>query len=103
MDVKIAGVIAACYSIPASLFRIVGGWLSDRYGARIIMYWTFGVLNDVVGIWTSCFMLLFVIVALSLAWMHFAIRRMERRQYPELVSDTALPEIINATAGQRGR
>src|SRR5690606_4053613 len=35
--------IAAFYSIPASLFRIVGGWLSDRYGARVVMYWTFGV------------------------------------------------------------
>ncbi len=43
MDVKTAGVIGAMYSIPASLFRIVGGWLSDRTGARTVMYWTFGV------------------------------------------------------------
>jgi NNP family nitrate/nitrite transporter-like MFS transporter len=43
LDVKTAGLIAACYSIPASLFRIVGGWLSDRIGARRVMYWTFGV------------------------------------------------------------
>jgi NNP family nitrate/nitrite transporter-like MFS transporter len=34
----------------------------------------FGALLDLTGIWTSCFMLLFVIVAVSLAWMHFAIR-----------------------------
>jgi NNP family nitrate/nitrite transporter-like MFS transporter len=39
----------------------------------------FGFLNDVTGLWTSCFMALFVIVAASLAWMHIAIRRMERQ------------------------
>ncbi|KZC42602.1 UNVERIFIED_ORG: MFS transporter, partial [Rhodanobacter sp. FW104-R5] len=43
LDVKTAGILAACYSIPASLFRIVGGVLSDRIGARRVMYWTFGV------------------------------------------------------------
>jgi len=43
LDIKSAGMIAAAYSIPASLFRAYGGHLSDRYGARNIMYWTFGV------------------------------------------------------------
>ncbi|MFZ4701533.1 MAG: MFS transporter [Candidatus Methylumidiphilus sp.] len=37
-DVKTAGMVAALYSIPASLFRAYGGWLSDRHGARRIMY-----------------------------------------------------------------
>ncbi len=41
LDIKTAGIIAALYTIPASLFRILGGWLSDRYGARRVMYWTF--------------------------------------------------------------
>lgn len=43
LDIKAAGMIAALYTIPpASLFRILGGgWLSDRYGARRVMYWTF--------------------------------------------------------------
>jgi NNP family nitrate/nitrite transporter-like MFS transporter len=44
LDIESAGVIAAAYSIPASLFRAYGGHLSDRYGARAIMYWTFGVI-----------------------------------------------------------
>jgi len=39
---------------------------------------TFGVMNDVVGVWTSCFMLLFLITAIALAWMHGAIVIMER-------------------------
>ena len=41
LDIKHAGMIAASYSIPASLFRILGGWLSDKIGARRVMYMTF--------------------------------------------------------------
>ena len=40
-DIKSAGMIAAAFSIPASIFRAYGGVLSDKYGARRIMYWTF--------------------------------------------------------------
>ncbi|HQX90897.1 MAG TPA: nitrate/nitrite transporter [Thermomonas sp.] len=190
MDVAHAGMLAACYSIPASLFRVVGGWMSDKLGARKVMYWTFGVsviccfllaypdtqyvvkgikgdvtfhlaigvvpftllvfvlgffmslgkaavykhipvyypqyvgsvggvvgmigglggfllpiafgaLNDLTGIWTSCFMLLFVVVGSALAWMHFAIRRMERRHFPQIDRETDLPEIIDAKAANR--
>src|SRR5690606_12684096 len=43
LDIKTAGMIAAAYSIPGSLFRIFGGWLSDRIGARKVMYITFAV------------------------------------------------------------
>jgi nitrate/nitrite transporter NarK len=44
VDIKVAGMLAAAFSIPASLFRAYGGILSDSYGARrIVMYWTFGV------------------------------------------------------------
>jgi NNP family nitrate/nitrite transporter-like MFS transporter len=192
LDIKTAGLIAACYSIPASLFRIVGGFLSDRYGARRIMYWTFGMavactfllsyptttyivsgvegpirftlamgvvpftvlvfvlgffmslgkaavykhipayyphhvgavggvvgmigglggfvlpiafgaLNDWLGVWTSCFMLLFVLVSIALTWMHFAIRRMERKHFPQIRGETDLPELITAAQDGAGR
>ncbi len=162
VDIKTAGMIGAAYSIPGSLFRALGGWLSDRIGARLLMYatfvmsalitfilsypptdyivhgvhgdlhftlatsqssfialifvlgffmslgkaavykhiavyypenvgavggvvgmigglggfflpLTFGMLNDVIGIWSSCFMLMFVVSMISLIWMHFAI------------------------------
>ena len=43
LDVKTAGMLAAFYSVPASLFRIYGGKLSDRYGARSVLYVTFGI------------------------------------------------------------
>ncbi len=182
-DVKTAGMIAAAYSVPASLFRIYGGHLSDRVGARTVMYWTFlvsivatfllsypptsyvidgidgpisfrlatgpigfivlifvlgffmslgkaavfkhipvyypkdvgsvgglvgmigglggfilpiafGALNDLTGIWQSCFMLLFVISSGALIWMHMAVRQMEREHAGEsLKSLPQLPEM----------
>src|SRR3546814_6934075 len=54
----------------------------------------FGVMNDLVGIWSSCFMLLFVIALANLLWMHFAILRMDRSRHPEIKADTDLPEIM---------
>jgi NNP family nitrate/nitrite transporter-like MFS transporter len=179
-----AGMLAAAYSIPGSLFRIFGGWLSDRIGARRVMYITFGVsvvctfllsypattyivdgiegpitfrlslglipfvillfclgfamslgkaavykhipvyypdtigsvgglvgmigglggfvlpiafgaLNDLTHVWTSCFMLLFLLVAGALGWMHLAIGRMERARTPSLRELPELPEMAD--------
>ncbi len=178
MDIKQAGMLAASFSVAGSLFRAVGGYMSDKYGARVVMYWTFsvcvvccfilsypatdyvvhgiksdiafsfqlgfipftlvlfvlgffmsmgkaaiykhipvyypdnvgsvagivgligglggfvlpicfGLMNDHLNVWTSCFMLLFVIVAIALVWMHITILIMERhmqksRYLPEL-------------------
>jgi NNP family nitrate/nitrite transporter-like MFS transporter len=189
LDIKTAGMIAAFYSIPASLFRVLGGWLSDRYGARRVMYWTFivcvictfflsypptqyvvqgidrditfsmkvtlpvfmglifalgffmslgkaavfkhipvyypdhvgsvgglvgmigglggfvlpisfGMLNDITHVWTSCFMLLFALVAIALTWMHFAIIFMERKQHPVLGKPAYLPELGDPRIGK---
>ncbi len=183
VDITTAGMLGAAYSVPASIFRAYGGHLSDKYGARRVMYWTFivsvlitfllsypptqytvkgitgpisfhletgvvtftvlvfvlgffmslgkaavykhipvyypnnvgavgglvgmigglggfilpiafGVLNDLTGIWTSCFMLLFLFVAVALLWMHFAIQRMEREAIaPKLRKLPELPEM----------
>ncbi len=168
IDVKLAGMLAATFSLSASVFRAYGGVLSDKYGARKIMYATFGVsliclfmlsypatdyvihgiegdikfstsmnlvpfvitvfvlgffmslgkaavykhipvyypghvgsvgglvglvgglggfilpivfgaVSDLTGIWTSCFMVLFALVGVALAWMHIAIRQMEQK------------------------
>jgi MFS transporter, NNP family, nitrate/nitrite transporter len=38
----------------------------------------FGALNDLTGLWTSCFTLLFLIAAANLMWMHAAILRIDR-------------------------
>jgi NNP family nitrate/nitrite transporter-like MFS transporter len=50
----------------------------------------FGALNDLTGVWTSCFMLLFALVAVSTIWMHVAIRRMEARKYPDITREKDL-------------
>jgi NNP family nitrate/nitrite transporter-like MFS transporter len=182
LDIATAGMIGAMYSIPASVFRAYGGHLSDKYGARTIMYWTFivsvvctfilsypptqyvvegirgpvtfstrmglvgfivtafvlgffmslgkaavykhipvyypdrvgpvggvvglvgglggfvlpiafGALNDLTGVWQSCFWLLFLIVSVSLIWMHFAVRQMEQSALAAGVPAGALPEL----------
>lgn len=36
-----AGVFAGMYSLPGSIFRALGGWMSDVWGARMVMYITF--------------------------------------------------------------
>jgi NNP family nitrate/nitrite transporter-like MFS transporter len=41
--VATAGMIGATYSIPATVFRAFGGILSDRIGARTVMYATFTI------------------------------------------------------------
>src|SRR3546814_20462387 len=54
----------------------------------------FGVMNDLVGLWSSCFLLLFVIAIANMLWMHFAILRMDRSRPPEIKAATDLPEIM---------
>lgn len=58
------------------------------------------MLNDLIGVRSSCFMLLFLLVTTMLIWMHFAIRRMERSRHPEVTRDTDLPEIMAAAQGR---
>ncbi|HEY7608617.1 MAG TPA: MFS transporter, partial [Alphaproteobacteria bacterium] len=53
----------------------------------------FGAMNDLTGVWTSCFMLLFLLVATALTWMHFAILRMEKMRIPALAGPRDLPEL----------
>ncbi len=42
MTVAAAGALAACNSLPSGVIRAVGGWMSDRWGARLVMHWVFG-------------------------------------------------------------
>lgn len=34
-----AGVLAAVFSFPSGVIRAAGGWMSDRWGARRVMFW----------------------------------------------------------------
>lgn len=42
VSVATAGMMAAIFTLPSGLIRAFGGWLSDRFGARTIMYWVLG-------------------------------------------------------------
>ncbi|WP_440303154.1 MFS transporter [Intrasporangium sp.] len=45
-----AALLTATFIFPASLLRPVGGWFSDRFGARRAMYWTFTAMVITSGI-----------------------------------------------------
>lgn len=38
-----AGLLTSAFSLPAGLFRAIGGWLADKFGPRKVMYRVFGV------------------------------------------------------------
>ncbi len=37
-----AGIFASCFSLPSGIIRALGGWMSDKFGARKVMYWVLG-------------------------------------------------------------
>ncbi|MBY3330809.1 NarK/NasA family nitrate transporter [Rhizobium laguerreae] len=170
-NLETAGMIAAAYSIPGSIFRAFGGVLSDKKGARSVMYTmfaisavatlilslpaadasgtgpafgitpvifivvifvlgffmslgkaavykhipayypenvgavggvvgmmgglggfilpiAFGLLKDMTGLWSSCFLLLFAIVVISLIWMHLSVKQLSRQGHSAPVAAT---------------
>jgi NNP family nitrate/nitrite transporter-like MFS transporter len=38
-----AGLLTSFFSVPSSLIRALGGWMSDRWGARTMMYWVLAI------------------------------------------------------------
>jgi len=42
MPLVTAGFLAALFSFPSGVIRALGGWLSDKWGARKVMYWVLG-------------------------------------------------------------
>ena len=43
MTVATAGFLASFNTLPSGVIRAAGGWMSDRWGARAVMYWVFGI------------------------------------------------------------
>jgi len=50
MTVTAAGLMASTFSLPSSLVRAVGGWLSDTWSARRVMYIVLSVLVIACGL-----------------------------------------------------
>ena len=45
VPLRTAALLTATFIFPASLLRPLGGWLSDRYGARVVTYGVFLVMT----------------------------------------------------------
>jgi NNP family nitrate/nitrite transporter-like MFS transporter len=50
LDLGIAALLAALFIFPASLLRPLGGWMSDKYGARVVMYAVFALMTFAAGL-----------------------------------------------------
>jgi MFS transporter, NNP family, nitrate/nitrite transporter len=42
-DIRLAALLAACFSLPGGVLRAVGGWLSDKWGAHKVTWWVMWV------------------------------------------------------------
>ena len=43
LDIRVAALLAACFSLPGGVLRAFGGILSDRYGAHSVTWWVLWV------------------------------------------------------------
>ena len=43
LDIRVAALLAACFSLPGGVLRAVGGVLSDKYGAHGVTWWVLWV------------------------------------------------------------
>lgn len=43
LDIRIAALLAACFSLPGGVLRAIGGALSDKYGAHSVTWWVMWV------------------------------------------------------------
>ncbi|SFZ73428.1 MFS transporter [Chitinimonas taiwanensis] len=50
-DMKLAALLAACFSLPGGVLRAIGGWISDKYGAYQTTWWVMWVC------WVAFFLL----------------------------------------------
>lgn len=43
MSLAMAGMLAMMFSLPSGVIRAIGGWMSDKWGGRTVMYWVLGL------------------------------------------------------------
>jgi NNP family nitrate/nitrite transporter-like MFS transporter len=43
LDIRIAALLAACFSLPGGVLRAIGGWMSDKWGAHSVTWWVMWV------------------------------------------------------------
>lgn len=53
LTLKNAALLTACFTFPASIFGILGGWLADKYGGRATTLWVL-LISGVCLLFLSC-------------------------------------------------
>ncbi|MCC7435744.1 MAG: MFS transporter [Methanoregulaceae archaeon] len=53
MSLAMAGLMASIFSLPSGLISALGGWASDKFGARATMYLMLSQTSDAVGLASS--------------------------------------------------
>ena len=43
LDIRVAALLAACFSLPGGVLRAIGGMLSDKFGAHAVTWWVMWV------------------------------------------------------------
>jgi MFS transporter, NNP family, nitrate/nitrite transporter len=43
LDIRVAALLAACFSLPGGVLRAIGGVLSDKFGAHSVTWWVMWV------------------------------------------------------------
>ncbi|HRH16729.1 MAG TPA: nitrate/nitrite transporter [Aquabacterium sp.] len=43
LDIRVAALLAACFSLPGGVLRAIGGYLSDKHGAHQVTWWVMWV------------------------------------------------------------
>ena len=43
LDIRVAALLAACFSLPGGVLRAIGGWMSDKWGAHRVTWWVMWV------------------------------------------------------------
>lgn len=43
LDLVMVGILSSFFVLPSGLIRALGGWMSDKWGARAVMYWVLAI------------------------------------------------------------
>ena len=106
LELTLAGTLAALYALPGSVFRAVGGWMSDKWGARRVMYLTFfssaGLLLAMAlfGAILPLFVTLTVVLGFSMSLGKAAVFKHVPTYYPEHIG--AVGGLVSMIGGLGG-
>ena len=46
MSIVTAGLMTSIFSLPSGVIRALGGWFSDLFGPRRVLYWVLATIGD---------------------------------------------------------